>query len=262
LLQQALELANQRIMFVRHSAVYAEEVRVKQARLEAQRLEQIVREAQERRDREQREHQAAAAAHHVVVPTAPPAEAVVVPVVIVPTAPPMSAVISPAVMPVVSAVVQNSVGECFCGDEVNAADAYVLSCSCKTSVYHKDCIRQWVQQSKNCPTCRAVATLADVAKKSEVLIVAEVVPAVQQPQPSAPPATPEAPAVVAPAIAQDDDRECYLCMDSVGDCTTSNCDCTVKKAACRACLQSWLSAQHTCPRCQKQGATLVDLPTA
>ncbi|MBM3894725.1 hypothetical protein FJ366_03985 [Candidatus Dependentiae bacterium] len=260
LLQQALDLVNQRILFVRHSALYAQELQAKQARAEALLLERNRREAEERARREQQErdrlNQLQAQqrpAVQVVVPTAPPLDEVqpvgILPVT--PTAPPLDEYIEP-VLPAGNA---NSF-ECFCGDSVPENEVYVLACSCKNSGYHKDCIRQWVNQSKNCPTCRARVTLADIFKKNDSTVAQPVVAPVV---PSAPPAQ-EVLSAQPVSDAQDDDRECYLCMDAVGDCTTANCDCTVKKAACRACLQEWINSHHTCPRCQKQGATLIDMP--
>ena len=195
-------------------------------------------------------------------PTAPPMDTPAVNPVVIPTAP-------PAIDHADAVVDQAQVGECFCGDGVLPNDAFVLNCPCKNSFYHKDCIRNWVTQSKKCPTCRAIVTLADIMRKDfSQSAVVETQPALipnSEVQPTPPSVTEPTTVLAAPqplpavTVQIDADRECYFCMEVDGDCTTANCDCTVKKAACRECLQEWLDAHHTCPRCQKEGATLITL---
>jgi len=287
-LQRALELTNQRILSIKHSAAYAQEVQAKKDYEHALRQEEIRRREEKRRlenERRQREEQQRQDRirqererlyqQQQPVPTAPPMQ-VSSPQALTPapTAPPMDVpVVCPAVVPTapstidqtVQVVDQPEVGECFCGDGVLPNDAYVLNCSCKNSFYHKDCIRDWIKNKPTCPTCRATVTLADVMKKdfSQPVVVPQSAPVTNPSvQPAVTPVTvvPAAQVVpVAPTLQVDADRECYFCMEVDGDCTTANCDCTVKKAACRECLQEWLDAHHTCPRCQKEGVTLTTL---
>ena len=224
----------------------------RQQEIQVREDERIAREL----ERIQREQQFLPTAPSLAVPVQKP---------IVPTAPPMDAHVTPVdVSPAVSSfatpkISQSSLETCFCGDEIPVDKMYKLDCSCKTSFYHADCIKKWVRASKTCPTCRSTMTVADIQRVGAFKPVAPEAPrpAPVKPLVSVPTTqvTTPAPAPVAEA------EECYLCLDSdnVADCTTANCDCTVKKAACRACLQDWINRNHTCPNCRKTGATVVSL---
>ncbi len=251
-LKSALKIVENRLMFVLHSTEYATEVAKKRS-LETYRREQLERErlaraearereaAQREQERErQRKAEEAAFAAQRPEPTAPP-------------------VVTPQQQ-------GQALETCFCGDEIPADKMYQLGCACKTSFYHEDCIKRWVASSKTCPTCRARASVQDVKKYAQGSdqASAQTVPqaaATSVPQVVSAPALATAPSVpvsqsttpVAEAVV------CYICEDdeNLADSTTANCDCTVKKPACRSCLQAWLASRHTCPRCQKAGATLI-----
>ena len=234
-LKRAINLVDQRLTFIQHSTMYAEEVAKKRS-IETARQEERERERRAREEAAQRaaderareldhyrQAQADVSTPHTQSTTNP-----------APSAPP-------------------ALESCFCGDDIPAGQEYVLSCLCKNSFYHRDCIQRWVASSKTCPTCRMRAAVADIKKYQASQVI--VSPAVT---PTAPPVSPQ-PAPVASTVPAVEAEVCYICEDdeSVADCTTANCDCTVKKAACRTCLQSWLAARKTCPRCQKSGATLA-----
>jgi len=229
-LRRAINLVEQRLTFVLHSTMYAEEVAKKRS-LETYRQEELVREQRAREEARQREAQQRAAERErqrqelerALTQQGTPSE---------PSAPPAD----------------QQLDACFCGDDIQPNDRYVLSCPCKNVFYHKDCINRWVGPNKKCPHCRTAVTLTDVQKYT----------APANPTPTAPPVQPQ-PAIPVPPAPIVEVEECYLCMDSdnVADCTTASCDCTVKKPACRSCLQEWFSTHNTCPRCQKTGATIV-----
>jgi hypothetical protein len=280
-LSYALDVANQRIMFIKNSVAFAQEGQEKIAyehalrqekirkKEEARRLEAERRQLQEqqRQDRIRQERERLYQQQQPA-PTAPPMDVQPLCHAPTPTAPPMDIQFtSPTIVSTAPPAIvgQPEVGECFCGDDVLQNDAYVLNCSCKNSFYHKDCIQDWIKNKPTCPTCRAAVTLADVVKKdfSQPVVVAQSAPVTNPAVQSAVTPVTVVPAAqvvpAAPTLQVDADRECYFCMEVDGDCTTANCGCTVKKAACRECLQEWLDAHHTCPRCQKEGATLVGL---
>ena len=292
-LQQMMALIDMRLLFLCNSTMYAQEVlaklaqeelqreraRQERARQELQRHQAAVRREDERLAREldrqqretQREEERVAQERERIRlaqmprPSAPPMDAPFVQPV--PSAPPAEPKVpTPVVRPSAPAP-QQTLQSCFCGDDIPADKMYKLNCSCKSSFYHVDCIKKWVKDSKTCPTCRARVTLADIQKVGAFTPVAPEVPKPAPVKPVQPtvapaPAVPtSAPAPVQVPVAPVEAEECYLCLDSdnVADCTTGNCDCTVKKAACRACLQDWLNRNHTCPNCRKTGAALVPL---
>lgn len=303
-LQRALVLVDQRLLFITHSTMYADEKNRKRA-LEFEAQQRELREKQEnirqmeqqvkdqaerqRRDREAVEQERVRLQQQRELDLSqqeqrlrevrnqqqsyqnnPVRETVVV----------MPKAITPK--PDAPRVQNVPLKSCFCGDEIPVGSLYKLACSCKSSFYHRDCIKKWVQDSKTCPTCRTRVMLADIqkvdaskptapempkpaatalqnspkqepeTKPSSVVIPPRPVEQVSVQKPS----VPQAPAASV-VVAEPD--ECYLCMDSdnVADSTTANCDCTVKKPSCRACLQDWLTRNHTCPNCRKAGATLV-----
>lgn len=264
-LKRAINLVEQRLVILLNSTIYAEEVAKKRS-LETAQQEQLdrarqAREAAALRAAEERAHsreEYRQAQQRALTELLAPGT--LEPQPLVPSAPSL-------------------LESCFCGDDILPGQEYVVSCSCKKSFYHQECITRWVDSSQTCPTCRARVTIADVKKYEkpqelpvvlptapplEVLpafVVPTAPPAVQQPAIQAPVASPVTPQPQdqAPATQDAEAEECYLCLDSdnIADCTTANCACTVKKPACRVCLQAWLDARHTCPRCQKTGAILV-----
>ena len=305
-LQRALVLVDQRLLFVTHSTMYADERNRKKAlELEAQQrelrekqenirhMEQQVKDQADRQRREreaveqervrlqqQRELDLVAVEQRARNQQQNYQDNLVHKVQLEKTVAVEPKTIAPKPS---SPPVQNvPLESCFCGDEIPSGSMYKLDCSCKSSFYHRDCIKKWVQNSKTCPTCRLRVTLADIQRVGAFKPVAPEIPKpapialvnslkteqkTQVPLSSIPqkpveqvsvqkPSVPQAP--VAPVVVVEPD-ECYLCMDSdnVADSTTANCDCTVKKPACRACLQDWLARNHTCPNCRKSGATLV-----